>query len=280
MKKYIFATVVVVFFTVFFGKIFYDDHYKDIPPYDRPDTIITRFMENMIWNVDDYRDNRIQNWMEDNIRDADRYQCELIVRTAGGTNPEEHYLISVSAADKTVMIENMQNGQVTYLQVTDSIVSYYYPEDAHYAVKTFEGTATADAFSALIFPSDLRFLGRSLHNTNDAFIQGRHMVFITSRQIDIAAFYAPFETITGEASGDTKDYFAEFNDHTNIDDSYDFAFKIAFTDDMSGFLTYAYEALNGEGTYHLSDSSYVQTMTIFFYDDLHDFEDIKIPNIQ
>lgn len=280
MKKYYIAILVTFALTVYLGKMLYDDYYRGLAFYDRPDTIITRFMEGMIWDFDDYRDRYIQNWMEDNIRDAPRYQCELIIRTAGAKDPKEHFWISVSATEKLVKIENMQNGQITYFHVSADEVIYYYPEGETYAVKTFTGVDTADAISALFFPSDLRFLGKSTYNPNDTRSIGGRLLYIAPRRIDIMTFYAPFKAISDAPLLGNKDYNAEFNVHTNFEDGNDYALKITFTDDVSDFLTYAYEALNGKGTYKFSDSYYVQTMKIIFYDDMHDFEDITIPNIQ
>ena len=181
------------------------------------DTIITRVMEGMIWNFNDYRDRYVQKWMEENIRDAQKYQCELVIRTAGAPDPIQHFLIRVSATDETMAIEDMQTGEITYFQVSDNEVFYYYPEDGTYTVKTFEGADTAEAFSDLFFPSDLRFLGKSTYNAYDNRSRGGRILYIVPRQIDIRTFYAPFIAITDDPVYDNVDYCAEFNDHRNFD---------------------------------------------------------------
>ena len=126
MKKYIIATLIIVALTIFLSKVFYDYHYKEIPPCVRPVTPVTRIMENIIWGPEDYINYRVKDWLKDNVQNADVYQFECVIEsvlthgtkaTEDGSDQlpdliEEHYLISVSTVDRMVKIEHTSTVEI------------------------------------------------------------------------------------------------------------------------------------------------------------------------
>ncbi len=144
MKKYIIATLIVLALTIFLSKVFYDYHYKDIPPCIRPVTPVTNIMENIIWDPWEYINYRVKNWVEDNVRDADVYRFECIVQSVlshGAKTAEdqaddlpdlieEHYLISVSTVDRIVKIEH-----ISTIEIQDILSSSHEVTDIVYAYK-------------------------------------------------------------------------------------------------------------------------------------------------
>ena len=163
MKKYIIATLIVVALTIFLSKVFYDYHYKEIPPCVRPVTPVTSIMENIIWDPWEYVNYRVKHWVEDNVQNADAYQFECIIESAlaHGTNNtengadqlpdliEEHYLISVSTIDRIIKIEHTST-----VEVQDVLSSSHEDTDIVYDYKDAMTDTYTDEIAYLKMDND------------------------------------------------------------------------------------------------------------------------------
>ncbi len=51
MKKYVIATLIVLALSLYLGKFFYEDYYKNVPVSSRPQNLIAKFLDSEIWDV-------------------------------------------------------------------------------------------------------------------------------------------------------------------------------------------------------------------------------------
>ena len=129
---------------------------------------------------------------------------------------EEHYTVSVLQNEKLVKFEKtytdrFYNGlddpdtftetydeMPYYLAINNDAVSYYYPENGTYAVKTVKDAEVAQAFDVLLFPENLSLLEKINENGGPSMAGGGYTESEVSREIDMSVLYEPFRLIRGD----------------------------------------------------------------------------------
>ncbi len=279
--------IIVAFLVIFFGVLAYYQYVNHTYP---------------LKHVEE----RAQKWMDENIRDAEAYEYELVIHTTPDLEAvpdmtgldeipkyvDDHYKVTVLVEQKVMKIEKVlterkyTTGTGTDIQTetyTDAIQYIVLNADSvdFYNVSNerirFEGSDVADAFSALLFPDDLSFLGEP-QVRNEGFRINDYFPIDVTRQISPEFLYEPFDTINASQAETDALFDINFKDSRDADP---YAFKVTLFD-MADFLDYAYETINAEAPVNpLMDNEvpYAQDILMIFYSDMHEIEDFDVPTM-
>ena len=127
----------------------------------------------------------------------------------------------------------------------DDAVSFYYPENEGYAVKTLNDAEVAQAFNALLFPEDLSFLEKINSNHGVSHSLGGGVALEVNREIDMSVFYEPFRLIINDADIPTEFPIANLRILADEDDENITAFELNLMS-ITEYLDYAYIAVYNE----------------------------------
>ena len=236
---------------------------------------------------------RAQKWMDENIRDADAYEYELVIHTTPDLEAmsdmtgldeipkyvDDHYQVTVLVDQKIMKIEktvterkytnstgtDIQTESYTdaiqYIVVNADSVDFYNASNERI---TFGGSDVADSFSALLFPDDLSFLGEPQVRNEGMQRNDDYFPIDVSRQISPAFLYDPFDMINATQADASALFDINLSDSENADP---YAFKITLFD-MADFLDYAYDTINAKDPVNsLMDDEvpYAQDIIVIFY---------------
>ena len=254
-----------------------------------------------------HMEERAQKWMDENIRDTEAYEYELVIHTIPDLEAvpdmtgldeipkyvDDHYTVTVLVDQKIMKIEKTATERkytnstgtdiqtesyidaIQYIVVNADSVDFYNVSNER---MTFEGSDIANAFSALLFPDDLSFFGEPQVRDEGIQINDDYFPIDVTRQISPAFLYEPFDTINATQVDADALFDINFKDSENADP---YAFKITLFD-MADFLDYAYDTINAEASVNpLMDDAlpYTQDIIMIFYSDMHEVEDFAVPTM-
>ena len=173
-------------------------------------------------------------------------------------------------------------GQIYYLVLQDDAVSFYYPENEGYAVKTLNDAEVAQAFNALLFPEDLSFLEKINSNHGATVSMGGSVALEVNREIDMAVLYEPFRLMIDDKPIPAEFPIANFVILVDEDDENVIEFELNLMS-ITEYLDYAYIAVYNEAPKNPLgdfDFPYMQDLYLTFYPDQFDVEKFDLPNIE
>ena len=258
-------------------------------------------------------DELIEEWLVENIQEADAYQFELIstimydepnvvdgvvkeiVLPDGIPNIFDHYTVTIFKSAKKAKIEfayseyyyqgrstnetEMYTDKVYYISVENDTVFCYQPDaSGNYTVQTYQDQELADAMSALLFPEDVAFLQGDV--IQSIFSKDNNPYLQLERVIQAQTFYLPFQRMIGEAV-DKEDFYVNFS---LMQEPYisQWVFSI-FTMRVNDYCATVYEAMTGKPYTNVmieNGYSYDTIIELYFYEDRFDVTDFDLPDVK
>ena len=254
-------------------------------------------------------DELIEEWLVENIQEADAYQFELITEVYGYDETDNEnvnvgiddiptttttYAVMVSKIVKKAKIEltdreyyypstnetltETYTDIVYYLSVKDDVVSIYLPDGSgSHTVQSYQDQATADAISAILFPDDVAFLQGDI--IQSIFSEDSNPYLNLERKINSEPFYIAFKLMndTFQEQGDIYLSCILMHEPYSL-----WTFSMG-SDRMNNYYGALSEVLTGESyTNEFIENGYTDDITIFayFYEDRFDVEDFDLPDVK
>ena len=213
---------------------------------------------------------------------------------------EEHYTVTVLQNEKLVKFEKTYTDRYYhgldepntftetydempyYFEIKNDTVSYYYPENGTYAVKTVKDAEVAQAFDALLFPENLNFLEKINENQGVKRSLGGYTELEVTREIDMSVLYEPFRLIRGDDKIPSELPVVQFNVFTDKDPEMSGLFQINFIQ-ADEYIDYVYFTIHNKMPENpLGDETHIDAKNLWmtFYPDQFDVEKFELPNIE
>ena len=169
-----------------------------------------------------------------------------------------------------------------YFAIEDDTVSYYYPENGTYEVRTVKDAEVAHAFDALLFPEDLSFLEKINENQGPSMPGGGYYDLCVTREIDMSVLYEPFRLIRGDDTIPSELPIVVSNVFSDKDPEKTGVFQINFMM-ADEYIDYVYYTIHVEMPENpLGDETHIDAKNLWltFYPDQFDVEKFELPNIE